>query len=100
MFLSGLVCERVLGEPVGIPDPPAFAVIVVLLYGIMANVCYTGGWVAELLVKATWREDVGRFGEISFILGLAFSVLLTCLPGALVVAVAGFRLVWHFLGAI
>jgi hypothetical protein len=28
-----------------------FAVFAVLFYGVMANVCYTGGWLAELLVE-------------------------------------------------
>lgn len=37
-------CESRGGAAIGLPDPPLFAIVGVLLYGILANLCYTGGW--------------------------------------------------------
>src|SRR6267143_2542528 len=69
-------------------------------YGILANVCFTGGWVAELIVQRKWPEEANRFATTSFSLGLILSVLLTLTP-AILVGVAGiFKLVSHFLGMV
>ncbi len=82
MVPVGILCERVVGEPIGMSDPPLFAIIAVVAYGMLANVCYTGGWLAELLVRKLWGAQAESFGEISFALGVAFSVLLTLVPAA------------------
>jgi hypothetical protein len=50
------------------------------LYGIMANVCYTLGWIAEIIAVKYWQERSRYFGQISFSLGLFFSILLTLVP--------------------
>lgn len=42
-FLS----EPLVGEAIGIPDPPIFMLLGIVAYGIAANVCYTGGWIVE-----------------------------------------------------
>jgi hypothetical protein len=82
----------------GLPDPPLFAIFGVILYGILANVCFTGGWVGELVVRKLWPQESDRFATTSFSLGLFLSVLLTLTP-AVVVGVAGiFKLISHFLG--
>ena len=84
----------------GLPDPPLFAIFGVILYGILANVCFTGGWVAELIVQRIWPEEANRFATTSFSLGLILSVLLTLTP-AILVGVAGiFKLVSHFPGMV
>jgi hypothetical protein len=84
----------------GLPDPPLFAIFGVILYGILANVCFTGGWVAELIVQRIWPEEANRFATTSFSLGLILSVLLTLTP-AILVGVAGiFKLISHFLGVV
>ena len=90
MVTVGRICESRGGAPIGIPDPPLFAIAAVLLYAIAANVCYTGGWVTELLVAKVWHLDTESFGPIALILGTAFSALLTLAPAgaALVVALA------------
>jgi hypothetical protein len=62
------------------PDPPLAALLLVFLYGVGANVCYTGGWVSELLAKKGWGQRAGRYGEIVFMLGVLFSIALTLLP--------------------
>jgi hypothetical protein len=97
-FVTGMLCEHFLGDPIGIPDPPYFALLAVAAYGLMANLCYTGGWVAELLVRKIWPEQANAFGKISFFLGLIFSILLTLVPGIVVPTIGGVRLVAHFVG--
>jgi hypothetical protein len=77
--------------------PPLFAAFGVLLYGIAANVFFTGGWLAELIVRKIWPVEADRFATLSFSLGLIFSVALTLTP-AIVFATAGiFGLVRHLL---
>jgi len=81
-------CESRGGAPIGLPDPPAFAIVAVVLSGLLANVCYTGGWITEVVVAKVWAVDTSRFGPIAFTLGTVFSVLLTLAPAALIVAAA------------
>jgi len=88
MVMVAFICESRGGAPIGLPDPPAFALVGILLYGILANVCYTGGWITELLVAKLWSVDTARFGPIAFILGTGFSVLVTLIPAGLIVAAA------------
>ncbi len=84
MLFSAMVAEKLVGEPIGWPDPPFVAIIGVILCGVGANVCYTGGWVGELLSREVWGDKAKNFAEISFTLGTVFSFFLTLLPGAIV----------------
>lgn len=52
----------------------------VFVYAAIANICYSGGWVAELLLRPVFREKTGTVGATMFRYGLAFSVILTLLP--------------------
>jgi hypothetical protein len=90
--------ERTLGVPVGLPDPPFFAILGVIAFALAANVCYTGGWVAELIVRKTWPNEAERIGPISFALGLGFAVLVTLLPVLLVSGAAVLLGVAQWLG--
>ena len=56
--------------------------LAVIAYGVGANICYTGGWISEALVRKIWQERTGAFGQIAFVLGLVFSVLITLAPAA------------------
>jgi hypothetical protein len=80
--------ERTLGIPIGLPDPPFFAILGAIAFGLAANVCYTDGWIAELIVRKTWPNEAEQIGPISFTLGLGFAVVLTLLPALLVSAAA------------
>lgn len=80
VLASGYVMERHLHSEAWLPDPPLFGVTAVLIYGIMANVCYTGGWVAELLARVGGAERARHFGEVAWVLGTGFSALVTCIP--------------------
>jgi hypothetical protein len=80
----------------GLP-PPLFAVLGVLFYGIAANVFFTGGWLAELIVRKIWPAETDRFSTLSFSLGLIFSVVLTLAPAIVFGAAGIFGLVGHLL---
>ncbi|MGA2902091.1 MAG: hypothetical protein ABSF40_17845 [Candidatus Acidiferrales bacterium] len=77
--------------------PPLFAAAEVLLYGIAANVLFTGGWLAELIVRKLWPTEADRFATLSFSLGLIFSVALTLTPAIVVGAAGIFGLIGHLL---
>ncbi len=84
----------------GLPGPPLFGLFAVIIYAIMANVCFTGGWIAELVVRKAWPQEADRFATLGLSLGLVFSVLLTLAP-AVVIGVAGiFGLLGHLFGVV
>ena len=60
-------------EPMGL-------VVVVVVYGAMANLCYTLGWVVELRRRKTDPVIARRSGWRMFRAGLLFSCVLTSLP--------------------
>lgn len=78
-----MIAEKLVNEQFDWPDPPLFAIIGVVLYAIVANICYTAGWLAELISREVWGNKAGSFAEISFTLGIIFSFLLTLLPGGI-----------------
>jgi len=85
----GLGAEILFQSEFGLPDPPLFALIGVVIYGLLANVCFTGGWILELIVRKAWPQEADRFATLSLSLGVIFSVLLTLAP-AIVVGAGGF----------
>ncbi len=86
------IASEKFGEPLGLPDPPIIAVFAVIGYAIGANVCFTGGWIAEIIVRKLWQERAGAFAQISFALGVVFSILLTLAPAAFFTALLVARL--------
>lgn len=79
-----LVSERLFGVPFGLPDPPIFAILGVVFFAVAANVCYTGGWMAEVIVRRTWPDQSEMFGTLTFTLGLPFAVVVTLAPAFLI----------------
>ena len=73
--------------------PPAIAILV---YGGLANVMYTGGWVAELLLRPLFGRKTPVVGAAMFRYGFAFSIGVTLLP----IVVAGIDLTLRILSAI
>jgi len=53
----------------------------ILAYGIAANLCYTGGWLTELLMQKISPGQSDRLAILSFKSGLIFSVVLSLFPG-------------------
>jgi hypothetical protein len=66
---------------------------VVLVYGVLANICYTGGWLVELLARRVWGREAPYMGPLLFREGLIFSVGLTLFPLLLLVLFSALRLV-------
>jgi hypothetical protein len=75
---------------------PAVA-LVVLAYGVVANACYTLGWLAEMVARLLWGRKAPDMGPLLFREGLIFSVGLTLFP--LLVAVL-FTIVRAVLGVL
>jgi hypothetical protein len=65
-------------------NPPAgeegFEPFLAMMLGIFgSNICYTGGWIAELVARKLWQEKVTFFGPVAFSLGLIFTALVCLL---------------------
>lgn len=86
--IVGAVSATYFDSDYGLPGSPGLAIMGAFAYGIMANVFFTGGWIAELIVRRISPEKANRFAVRSFTIGLRFSVLLTLLPG-IVIALGG-----------
>jgi hypothetical protein len=61
--------------------------VAIATYGVLANVCYTMGWVAETIVERWLKRPIYGLGPALFRHGLVFSVGLTLLPAVLVTLV-------------
>jgi len=55
----------------------------IVMFGVMANVCYLLGPTAEILVQKMWRGNVLPTGPALFRMGLTFSVGLALFPALL-----------------
>lgn len=91
----GIGAEVLFNSEFGLPNPPGFALIGIFIYGILANVCFTGGWIAELVMRKVWPQEADRFATLSLSLGVIFSVLLTLAPAIVVGAGGVFKLLRH-----
>jgi hypothetical protein len=79
-----------------IPGVPMFVLIGILVYAVLANLCFTGGWVVELFVRSLWPNEADRYATASLACGLAFSVLLSLAPGIMIGGAGIFMLVARF----
>jgi hypothetical protein len=98
------ICCAVVLVAASILDPSEFDMgsplvgpILILLYGALANICYTGGWVAELVIRKLWPHEADRFATSSWFLGVVFSALLTLAPAVVFLLAGLFGLGHHFL---
>ena len=69
-----------------------FPLPAIVVYAVLANLCYSAGWVVEYASKRLWRDDAPALGPFCFRQGLIFSVGLTLLPVALATIDWGFRI--------
>ena len=88
IVVMGVLGELLFDAYFGLPDPPIFALVAVVFYAVAANVCFAGGWIAELVVRHTWPDESERLATLSFTLGLAFAVVVTLMPPVIVAALA------------
>jgi hypothetical protein len=70
------------------PRPPSgqtdFEYLFALMGGaVAANICYTGGWLVELMLQLPWPRRVHQFGPTAFRVGLLFSVGVALAPAAI-----------------
>ena len=56
--------------------------VVILLFALGANVCFTFGWTTEVFIKLIWGCPTKRFAEISYTIGLLIAFLATVVPTA------------------
>ena len=70
---------------------PLFGII---LFGLGANVFYTGGWMVELLAHGIGKEQTRNLGPRLLLIGLVFSVLLDFIPLVFFIANLCWR-AWH-----
>ena len=98
--IVGLGSDLLFNSDFGLPNPPTFALLGILIYGVMANICFTRGWLAELLIRKVWPQEADRFATLSFSLGLVFSVLLTLTPGIIIGAGGVLGLLAHIFGVV
>lgn len=66
-------------DPMPLRNLPGLAVGAAI-YGILANGCYSLGWLAELAAQRLWGRRTPDVGPLLFRQGLIFSVGLTLLP--------------------
>ena len=83
-LLSLLVLHVTVFPTPGLLNPQPWAVA--LAFGIAANICYSLGWLVELLLQRWLGREVYGLGPALFRHGLVFSVGLTWFP----VGLAGF----------
>ena len=67
---------------VAIPWEPT--VFIPIVYGFLANIAYTSGWVAELWIRNTLGREMEPVGPTLFRYGFAFSIGLTLFPIAII----------------
>ncbi len=81
LVICAAISESMVGEPIGMPDGPLLGVFAIFFYATVANMCYTAGWITELLVRAAGKADAAEKVALkAFRLGVTFSVLLTLGP--------------------
>ena len=72
------------GDDCGMPAPPLFALLGVIAYGIMANLCYTIGEVTELAARPILGvQRASQLAQTAFVAGVALSIVLTLAPAVI-----------------
>jgi hypothetical protein len=97
ILITAFITEKLIGEAIGLSGTPIFEILAVLIYGIMANVCFTGGWILELLSRRIWGDRAEGFGEIAFTWGTLGSIVVTLIPAA-IIAIVGLYKVMRYSG--
>jgi hypothetical protein len=73
-------------------------VIPIVAYGLLANLCYSLGWMIEMVARWLWGTDAPDLGPFLFREGLFFSVGVTLLPLGLTALMWMMRLVMMLVG--
>lgn len=93
---TGLVTlgvATVLQTLVGPPNHPFVPLRAIVAYGVLANMCYSTGWVVETVLQKWLGRETYGLGPALYRHGLVFSVGLTLLPVLpMMVAIVGYFL--------
>jgi hypothetical protein len=82
VLVAGIVSIAVLAF-IGPDEDIGSPLLGIIFYGFMANVCYTLGWVTELIWDGVITTRTKEMRRKVFRVGLLFSVGLTLLPALL-----------------
>ncbi len=93
IFLIGIMSYVFFKSDFGLPDPPLFALFLIPIYGLLANLMYTSGWITELVVKLLAPKYSNKYGMRVYSIGMIFSLILTLAPALLVAGLVFFKLV-------
>jgi hypothetical protein len=55
-----------------------FAIMHLIFALVIANLCYTGGWVSEIIVRVVLRDKARRYGAIAYWVGIGLTIILLC----------------------
>ena len=95
LIVCAFTADSMVGEPIGMTDGPLLGIFMIVPFALLANVCYTAGWISELFIRTTrTAEDAAAFAVRAFRAGITFSIFITLCPAAvcwLVFAVALFK---------
>lgn len=69
-------------------EPPFFIVFWIVLYVIMANICYTFGWIIEMAVQYVFPEYSDDFASLTFFWGIVLSICIMLFPAVSCIAAA------------
>jgi hypothetical protein len=84
LVVCAFTADSMVGEPIGMTDGPLLGVFMILPYAVLANICYTAGWISELLVRTTrTADDAAAFAIRAFRAGITFSIFITLSPAAI-----------------
>ena len=73
---------------------PIFLLMGVILYAVLANACYSLGWITELVWKPGETAETAAIRSKLFRIGFIFSLALTGLPALLMLllwSISGFK---------
>ncbi len=51
LVLCAFTADSLVGEPIGMTDGPLLGILMIVPYALLAKVCYTAGWISELLAQ-------------------------------------------------
>ena len=65
------------------PGEDAIEPMALFIAPIAINICYTAGWIVELILNVIRRKGVPPAGPVLMKLGVGFSVFMALLPSAI-----------------
>ncbi len=84
LIVCAFTADSMVGEPIGMTDGPLLGAFMIVPYALLANFCYTAGWIFELLVRTTrTAETAAEFAIRVFRAGITFSIFVTLCPAAI-----------------